>query len=512
MVDLHRRKSDKHDILHRMRNIKILGAFLALTVAHTATLSLAGANEAIQAKKSLHAPRSGDDFLNSEQSQPAAPPSLSGDVDPEQALKNARAAMAVFQWRAAIDAWTTVLKANPANSEAIKGLQEAQAQNNLQRLFESNCYRARVKLDRGDYAGAQQDAISAKQLLDRDQTILTPSQRENMTTRVGNLLDLINSSRSLGPTLQQSKQSADAQKSSAESKTALVWADVLEQSPNPKVVTDADFLARIAATGLPWRVKDKGTGIEMLLVPPGKFVMGMSPGDTQAMDYEKPAHEVTLTKPFYLGRTEVTQTQWEYVASKFNPSLFHSYSDRDSMLRKLRNEGLTKSEAEAKAAKESTNLPLIPVENVSWNDCQKFCAKTNFLRLPTEAEWEYACRAGVRKPTYGDLDDIAWFAKNSSGTTHIVGKKLPNALGFYDMLGNVLEWCSDIHGARYYESCEDGVVDPKGAAEGSYRMLRGGGWNGGSYTCRSSYRYFLPPHDDPDTRCGNIGFRVARTP
>ena len=292
-------------------------------------------------------------------------------------------------------------------------------------------------------------------------------------------------------------------------KTELVWADVLEQSPNPKVVTDADFLARIAATGLPWRVKDKSSGIEMLLVPPGKFVMGMSPGDTQAENYEKPAHEVTLTKPFYLGRTEVTQPQWVKVAGN-NPSRFRSGSDRDSIIEKLMNEGLTKSEAEAKAAKESTNLALFPVENVSWNDCQKFCAKTK-LRLPTEAEWEYACRAGVRKPTYGDLDDIAWVNENSSGTTHIVGKKIPNALGFYDMLGNVLEWCSDIFDIGYYKSCEDGVVDPKGASEGSVRVLRGGlcgDFTFSPFNCRSSMRIGY----GPDTRSYSLGFRVARTP
>ena len=288
-------------------------------------------------------------------------------------------------------------------------------------------------------------------------------------------------------------------------KTELAWADVVEQSPNLKVVTDADFLARIAATGLPWRVKDKGTGIEMLLVPPGKFIMGMSPGDTEASDNEKPAHEVTLTKPFYLGRTEVTQSQWVKVSGN-NPSHFHSLKDRDSMIKKLMNDGLTKSEAEAKAAKESTDIDSFPVESVSWNDCQQFCAKTN-LRLPTEAEWEYACRAGVRKPTYGDLDDIAWNI-NSRDTTHIVGKKLPNALGFYDMLGNVWEWCSDIYGEKYYKSCEDGVVDPKGASEGLDRVLRGGGWRHDSICCRSSDRC----DHNPGYRCNFFGFRVARTP
>ena len=289
-------------------------------------------------------------------------------------------------------------------------------------------------------------------------------------------------------------------------KTELAWADVLEQSPNLKVVTDADFLARISATGLPWRVKDKASGIEMLLVPPGKFIMGMSPGDTQAENNEKPAHEVTLTQPFYLGRTEVTQAQWMKVAGN-NPSHFHSGRDRDSMIKKLMNEGLTKSEAEAKTAKESADIDSFPVESVSWNDCQQFCAKTN-LRLPTEAEWEYACRADVRKPTYGDLDDIAWFDKNSSGKTHMVGKKIPNALGFYDMLGNVFEWCSDIYGAKYYKSCEDGVVDPKGVLEGSDRVLRGGSWTYYSNGCRSSNRCY----PGPVNRDNSLGFRVARTP
>ena len=291
-------------------------------------------------------------------------------------------------------------------------------------------------------------------------------------------------------------------------KTELAWADVVEQSPNLKVVTDADFLARIAATGLPWRVKDKGTGIEMLLVPPGKFIMGMSPGDTEASDNEKPAHEVTLTKPFYLGRTEVTQPQWVKVAGN-NPSNFHSGRDRDSMIAKLMNEGLTKSEAEAKAAEESNDKDALPVEDVSRNICQQFFFAKTSLRLPTEAEWEYACRAGVRKPTYGDLDDIAWFDKNSSGTTHIVGKKLPNALGFYDMIGNVFEWCSDIYGAKYYKSCQDGVLDPI-ATEGSAFVLRGGYWDTGSSFCRSSARcvYVVTA----DYRNSGIGFRVARTP
>ena len=114
----------------------------------------------------------------------------------------------------------------------------------------------------------------------------------------------------------------------------------------------------------------------------------------------------------------------------------------------------------------------------------------------------------MRTPTYGALDDIAWFDKNRSYSTHIVGKKLPNALGFYDMLGNVCEWCSDIFDSGFYKSCEDGVVDPKGASEGSERVMRGGGWTYYSYNCRSSSRNYV----DPGNRNRNIGFRVARTP
>ncbi len=247
-------------------------------------------------------------------------------------------------------------------------------------------------------------------------------------------------------------------KKSTTPKTALSWADVLQQSPNPKVVTDPDFLARIAATGLPWRVKDKGTGIIMLLVPPGNFVMGMSPGKNKNLvrpnlvgatdsfpSNELPAHEVTLTKPFYLGWSEVTQAQWVKVAGS-NPSRFHGVRDRDSMIRELMKEGLTKSEAEVKAAKESGDIASFPVESVSWNDCQQFCAKTN-LRLPTEAEWEYACRAGVRKPTYGDLYDIAWYERGSPYTTNIVGKKNQMHLGFMTYWAMCMN-CAQIYTAK----------------------------------------------------------------
>ncbi len=305
------------------------------------------------------------------------------------------------------------------------------------------------------------------------------------------------------------------------------WAEVLEQNPDPKVVTDADYLKRITETNLPWRVKDKKTGIEMLLVPPGKFVMGMSPGDTEAVAMEKymaenlpkgkyserPAHEVTITKAFYLGRTEVTQEQWMKVMGE-NPSKFQKNSNeqRDQVIAKYIEEGLTKQEAQEKAGAESPNQLLTaknPVEQVSWDDCQKFCAKTG-MKLPTEAQWEYACRAGVRKPRYGELDQIAWNNGNSGETTHPVAQKTPNALGFYDMIGNVWEWTNDWYEGDYYKSCADGVVDPTGPAQSELgaRVLRGGGWRDSASYCRASDRnYFYAA----GLQFNDFGCRFART-
>jgi len=321
------------------------------------------------------------------------------------------------------------------------------------------------------------------------------------------------------PQLQPPAQLPAQPQSPTVNPSLLEWAQVLEQSPDPNVVTDADLLKRIVDTKLPWRVRDKKSGIEMLLVPPGKFVMGMSPGDeegvelekaiakeiTEYADCERPAHDVTITKAFYLGKTEVTQEQWVKVMQS-NPSKF-----QESAIQKDIDAGLTKQEAQAKVGLDLPNTLLTarnPVEQVSWDDCQKFCAATG-LRLPTEAEWEYACRAGVRKPRYGELAEIAWFRDNSDQTSHPVGKKLPNALGFYDTLGNVLEWCNDKFQCDYYKDCIDGVVDPKGSSSSPDRVLRGGSWFNPSIICRASIRVGIPPvfYNSDD-----IGFRPARTP
>ena len=312
------------------------------------------------------------------------------------------------------------------------------------------------------------------------------------------------------PPSQSSQPAPTPTSAPAATSSPLSWAEVLEQNPDPTVVTDADFLKRITETKLPWRVKDKASGVEMLLVPPGKFVMGMSPGDTEAHDDEKPAHDVTITKAFYLGRTEVTQGQWMKVMGE-NPSGFQDGS-REKLIAKYIDEGLTKQEAQERAVKEIPNgwaQEKNPVEKVSWDDCQKFCAKTG-MKLPTEAQWEYACRAGVRKPRYGELGQIAWYEANSASTTHPVAQKASNALGFYDMIGNVWEWTNDWYEGDYYKSCADGVVDPTGPAQSglSVRLLRGGSWGNNSNYCRASQRDFFTPD-----YIGNlIGFRVVRTP
>ena len=264
------------------------------------------------------------------------------------------------------------------------------------------------------------------------------------------------------------------------------WATVLEWTPNPAVVTNVTLRNAIIATGLPWRVRDTSSNIEMLLVPPGTFTMGCS-ASTQYGCYsaESPTHQVTLTQAFYMGRYEVTQAQWTAKMGS-NPSYFVGYSDS----------------------------PSRPVERVSWNMIAStggFNSVTG-LRLPTEAEWEYAYRAETTTAFHsypaqpnGFNDDtllgnIAWY----SSQTHAVGGKLANGFGLHDMSGNVWEWCQDWYGP--YSS--GSVTNPTGPTTGTSRLLRGGNWGGYSDYCRASQRSY----DTPGSANLFIGFRVARTP
>ena len=259
------------------------------------------------------------------------------------------------------------------------------------------------------------------------------------------------------------------------------WATVLEATPDAAVVTNATLRNAIAASGLPWRVRDNASNIEMLLVPAGTFIMGCSASaQFSCSSNETPLHQVILSA-FYIGRYEVTQAQWTATMG-INPSSFSRYSDS----------------------------PSRPVERVSWNmitGSGGFNSATG-LRLPTEAEAEFACRARTTTARYGVLNDIAWHTSNAGGTTHAVATKLPNALGLYDTIGNVREPCQDWYSSTYYASSPS--ANPINTTAATWRALRGGDWSTttGSTYCRSSGRNFISP-GYPDYTCG---FRVVRNP
>jgi formylglycine-generating enzyme required for sulfatase activity len=280
--------------------------------------------------------------------------------------------------------------------------------------------------------------------------------------------------------------------SSLPPRTVPSWATLIEAEPNPAVVTNATLRNAIIATGLAWRVRDNASQIEMLLVPPGTFNMGCSASNQYGCSSaENPVHAVTLTCPFYIGRYEVTQAQWTATMGS-NPSFFV-------------------------AANGYPGSNDRPVETVSWNTIQGFLSATG-LRLPTEAEWEYAYRAGTTTAFHsmpgfpnGTNDDtqvgnIAWFSSNSASQTRPVGGKAANALGLHDMSGNVWEWVNDWYSGTYYASSPS--TNPPGPATGAGRVLRGGSWSDVTFTLRSSYRFSLTP----GITYGFGGFRVARAP
>ena len=231
-------------------------------------------------------------------------------------------------------------------------------------------------------------------------------------------------------------------------------------------------------------------GMKLVPIAKGKLQMG-SLVRGEGYRYAEQQHEVTLTRDYYLGAYEVTQTQYLKLMGN-NPSYF-----QDDLVNNV----------------DSSNHP---VDRVSWEDAVKFCDRLSALpeemaagrvyRLPTEAEWEYACRSGYNAPFgFGGLelaDDYGWYNSNCKGTTQPVGKKDPNAWGLYDMHGNVMEWCSDWAG----DYPEGAVIDPTGPKEGYSRMIRGGAWLTAAVGSKSGERAF---HFPPDTRSDYVGFRVA---
>jgi formylglycine-generating enzyme required for sulfatase activity len=232
-------------------------------------------------------------------------------------------------------------------------------------------------------------------------------------------------------------------------------------------------------------------GMKMTLIAPGEFVMG-----AKGCPYAQPLHRVRITKPFYLGIYPVTQREWKKVMGD-DPSGFKGDDN--------------------------------PVEKINWEACQHFVEKLNEMepgakyRLPTEAEWEFACRAGSNKVycftgEEGYLGQYAWYLENSGAKTHPVGKKAMNAWGLYDVHGNVWEWCSDRFDSNeddeeeeyydYYTDChEQGTVDdPQGPEAGVSHILKGGAWNSEGMQCASGSRFLW----DESGRYENFGLRLAR--
>ena len=220
----------------------------------------------------------------------------------------------------------------------------------------------------------------------------------------------------------------------------------------------------------------KDVSFKIILVSGGTFTMGATgEQENSPLDDEKPVHQVTLSE-FGIADTEVTQELWQAVMGS-NPSQVQG--------------------------------PKLPVENVTWDDCQTFIKKLNELtgetfRLPTEAEWEYAARGGANGDYFkyagnNQLKKVAWYEVNSGNTSHEVATLAPNELGLYDMSGNVWEWCQDKYGSYSSES----QTDPTGARSGSYRVYRGGDWESPSLNCRVSYRNSLTPANR------HIGLRLA---
>ena len=247
-----------------------------------------------------------------------------------------------------------------------------------------------------------------------------------------------------------------------------------------------------------------GVELKLVRIPAGEFWMGSSKEEAGRETDEGPRHKVTIPKAFYLGVYEVTQEQWVAVMG-VNPANF-------------------------------SGNPKYPVESISWDHCQIFLEKLNQLgqgtfRLPTEAEWEYACRAGTETryywgddPEYKKIGPYAWYDKNSGGKTQKVGKKKPNPWGLYDMCGNVWEWCFDLYrpypGAEAVGLLERLAGEPAGEDQAGFpdeedlfmgdlemRILRGGGWDSAAVLCRSALRYDFFPFDPEQSE---FGLRVAR--
>jgi formylglycine-generating enzyme required for sulfatase activity len=249
-----------------------------------------------------------------------------------------------------------------------------------------------------------------------------------------------------------------------------------------------------AASKAPLPQVANSIGMELVYISPGSFVMGSENGD----DDEKPVHHVTITEGFYIGKYEVTNAQWWTVMKTGVPSFNSNVNPA----------------ANSNFNPQNKHLEKFPAKDISWDDAQRFISKLNELndgykyRLPSEAEWEYACRAGTGGDYAGSLDEMAWYRANSDNDypTHWVGQKQPNAFWLYDMHGNVWEWCQDNYHTNYTGAPTNGSAW-QGGGGASLRVMRGGSQRDSASNLRSARRR----QDSHDARNYNnlYGFRVV---
>ncbi|HEY3738514.1 MAG TPA: formylglycine-generating enzyme family protein [Bryobacteraceae bacterium] len=257
---------------------------------------------------------------------------------------------------------------------------------------------------------------------------------------------------------------------------ANVIAAVREVAPKP-VVVEKPKPSPEGQTAQGQVRENPKEGLKYVFIPPGTFRMGCSPGDNGCSMVEKPAHEVRISKGFWMEQTDVTVEAYKRYVSAAGGSM-------------------PKPPFTNRGWKEKS----VPVTMVSWNDAHGYCGWAG-MRLPTEAEWEYAARARSTHQVYGDLDAIAWYSENASGRPHKVAQKLPNAFRLHDMLGNVWQWTAD----WYEDYTETADVDPQGPQAGDSRVLRGGSCYNNSSIVRASLR----GRNAPTGSSFFLGFRCA---
>ena len=252
--------------------------------------------------------------------------------------------------------------------------------------------------------------------------------------------------------------------------------EIAPKPPAPPVETPGRGVSAPAAGTVRQNPKD---GLKYVWIPAGTFMMGCSPGDKECFDFEKPSHQVTIAKGFWIGQTVVTVGAYK----RFVAATGRQMPDAPTF-----NSGWVNDH--------------MPIVNVSWDEATAYCGWMGG-RLPTEAEWEYAARGGSTEARYGNPDEIAWYDQNSGGQTHEVAQKRANAFGLYDVLGNVWEWVNDWYDENYYQNSPS--QDPSGPATGQARVLRGGSWAVDLGFVRASFRvgYY------PASRGNGIGFRCS---